>query len=60
MRRAAGRGIVALEFDCLLVEDAAPRRVLRRLANLRRDTKRAHRTSPETQSQGTFVEHGSS
>jgi ADP-ribosylglycohydrolase len=55
-----GVGRTGTLIGCLLVEDGIPAgEVLDRLARLRRDTQRAHRTSPETHEQRMFVEHWS-
>ncbi len=51
-----GVGRTGTVVGCLLVEDGvASADVLSRLADLRRHTQRAHRTSPETHDQRTFV-----
>ena len=53
-----GVGRTGTVVGCLLVEDGVPvEQVLTRLADLRRHTQRAHRTSPETQDQKYFVEN---
>lgn len=55
-----GVGRTGTVVGCLLVEDGIPvGDVLDLLARLRRDTQRAHRTSPETHEQRTFIEHWS-
>jgi len=52
-----GVGRTGTVVGCLLVEDGVPvDEVLARLAHMRRHTQRAHRTSPETHEQRTFVE----
>lgn len=56
-----GVGRTGTVVGCLLIEDGVPvDEVLARLADMRRHTQRAHRTSPETHEQRTFVEswHG--
>lgn len=51
-----GVGRTGTVIGCLLVEDGVPAgEVLSRLADMRRHTQRAHRTSPETDEQRRFV-----
>jgi hypothetical protein len=51
-----GVGRTGTVIGCLLVEDGVrPTEVVDELATLRRDTKRAHRISPETAQQRAFV-----
>ncbi len=53
-----GVGRTGTVVGCLLIEDGVPAaEVLTRLAEMRRHTQRAHRTSPETHEQRTFVEN---
>jgi hypothetical protein len=51
-----GVGRTGTVVGCLLIEDgAAPSDVLGELVRLRRHTRRAHRTSPDTEAQWAFV-----